>query len=161
MLNVLKYKDFIGSVEVSLSDNCLYGKILHINGLVTYEASTVKELKLEFEAAVDDYIEFCHEQNLPIHKYFDGRFNVRAPLKLHKKSSIPANQPGMTLDSLVNQALKNKQTISEREVSTDYQYVKNRILGTLEFTESSKGYQINYKIMETKVQYQNLNVMLN
>ena len=43
MSKILESKDFIGSVECSLEDNLLYGKILYINGLITYEARTLDD----------------------------------------------------------------------------------------------------------------------
>jgi predicted HicB family RNase H-like nuclease len=41
------------------------GKLLSITDLVTYEARTVPELRKEFEAAVDDYIETCRALGCP------------------------------------------------------------------------------------------------
>ena len=92
MSKILEYKDFIGSVECSLEDNLLYGKILYINGLITYEARTLDELKEEFHLAVDDYIQFCQEQGLDAYKSFNGKFNVRISPDLHKKASLLATK---------------------------------------------------------------------
>ena len=41
MKNVLKYKGFLGSIEVSIEDGIMHGKLLYINDLITYEANTV------------------------------------------------------------------------------------------------------------------------
>lgn len=58
----LKHKGYVGSVEVSLEDNCLYGKVLGLNKmLLSYEGSIVEELRTDFEDAVDDYLEMCQE----------------------------------------------------------------------------------------------------
>jgi len=59
MSNVFRYKGYIGSIETSVQDMCLHGKILFINDLVMYEAETSILLKLAFQQAVDDYIETC------------------------------------------------------------------------------------------------------
>ena len=61
MSNLKKYKGFSGSVEVSIDDSCLHGKVECINDLVTYESQTVDGLQQEFEAAIDDYIQTCKE----------------------------------------------------------------------------------------------------
>ena len=55
----------MGSIKISLEDNCLHGKILNIADLITYEAQTVDELKAAFQAATDDYIAFCAEFTHP------------------------------------------------------------------------------------------------
>ncbi len=59
MNDLLKYKDYYGSVKYSAEDKILFGKIEFINDLVTFEASNVDDLEKEFKKAVDDYIETC------------------------------------------------------------------------------------------------------
>ena len=39
MNNLLEYKDYLGTVEYSSSDKLLYGQVLGINGLVSYEGN--------------------------------------------------------------------------------------------------------------------------
>ena len=53
MSQTFEYKDFIGSVETSIEDGILFGKILFINALITYEAETLRDLRKEFEDAVE------------------------------------------------------------------------------------------------------------
>lgn len=55
---MLRYKGFEGTAEVSLADDCLHGKVVGAFCLLTYEAQTVQELKLNFIEAVDRYINF-------------------------------------------------------------------------------------------------------
>ncbi|OTJ34353.1 toxin-antitoxin system HicB family antitoxin, partial [Pseudomonas aeruginosa] len=59
MNNQLKHKGYIGSIEASLEDNCLFGKILFIKALVSYEGKTVAELDTAFREAVDGYLATC------------------------------------------------------------------------------------------------------
>ena len=58
---LLSYKEYQGSAEISLDDDCLYGKILLVSDLIIYEAQTVPALRLAFQAAVDNYLEQCAE----------------------------------------------------------------------------------------------------
>ena len=58
MSDYLEYKGYYGSVEVSLDDNVLRGKILFVSDLVTYEADSVNGLRTAFEESVDDYSAF-------------------------------------------------------------------------------------------------------
>ena len=62
-MNTLNYKGYIGSVAFSEKDNVFFGKIEGINGLVNFEGESVKELTDAFHEAVDDYLEFCKDQN--------------------------------------------------------------------------------------------------
>jgi predicted HicB family RNase H-like nuclease len=52
-MGVLKYKNFIGSVEYSETDKILFGKVLGIRGLISYEGQNVEELEQDFRAGQD------------------------------------------------------------------------------------------------------------
>ena len=53
----LEYQGYVGTIEVSLENDCLHGRLEFIKDLVTYEAQTVAGLKAAFVGAVDDYLE--------------------------------------------------------------------------------------------------------
>jgi predicted HicB family RNase H-like nuclease len=56
MENYLTHGDYCGSVEFSTDDNILYGKIIGIDDLVTYEAKSIDDLKVAFIKALEDYL---------------------------------------------------------------------------------------------------------
>jgi len=60
----LNYNGYFGSVEVSIEDDCLHGKLLFISDLVTYEAFSPVELEREFRRAVDHYLQKCRQENI-------------------------------------------------------------------------------------------------
>lgn len=53
---VFEYKGLLGSVRYSRENQCFYGNILDISGLVTYEAGSIAELEKELRFAVDDFL---------------------------------------------------------------------------------------------------------
>ncbi len=88
MSSLLQYKNYFGTVEHSVKDNCLYGKLAFIRDLVTYEATTVEELVNEFQVAVDDYLADCvkmeREPDIPC----KGTFNVRPGPERHRATIL-------------------------------------------------------------------------
>lgn len=52
----LKYNGHTGSTEASVEDNCLFGRVLYIDSLVSYEGQTEEELEQDFRQAVDDFL---------------------------------------------------------------------------------------------------------
>lgn len=104
-METIKYKDFIGSVEVSIEDNCVHGKILFINDLVTYESDTPINLKAKFKAAVDDYLETCKALKIEPHKSFSGSFNIRIEPERHQELAIHAAQKNTTINQVVKKAI--------------------------------------------------------
>mgnify|MGYP002545238137 FL=1 len=107
MSSVMKYKDYIGSVEFSEEDQIFYGKVLGIHSLISYEGESAKELIQDFHDAVDDYLELCVEKRIEPEKAYKGSFNVRISPDLYRSIAIHAIQDGMTLNKYVETALQN------------------------------------------------------
>ncbi len=105
MNNQLKHKGYIGSIEASLEDNCLFGKVLFIKALVSYEGKTVAELDTAFQEAVDDYLATCQALGQTPEKPCKGSFNVRVGHDLHLAAALEANRKKVTLNDLTRQAL--------------------------------------------------------
>lgn len=105
MNNLLQYKGYYGSIEASTEDNCLFGKLLFIRALVSYEGQTVAELQAAFREAVEDYLATCQEQGKEPEVPCKGSFNVRVGHDLHLAASVAANKQRITLNDLTRQAL--------------------------------------------------------
>ena len=58
-ISTMTYKGYVGTIEFSQSDKVFFGKVLGINGLISYEGADVIFLREDFHAAVDDYISEC------------------------------------------------------------------------------------------------------
>lgn len=101
----MKYKNFIGSVQYNANDEVFHGKIEFITDLVTFEGTTVAELKNAFHEAVEDYLELCEEVGKQPEKSLNGVFNVRVKPELHKKAAIVAIEKKTSLNQVVMEAL--------------------------------------------------------
>lgn len=107
MKNMLEYKDFIGSVEYSSKDDILFGKIIGINSLISYEGDSIKSLRADFQEAIDDYLELCDVNNIAPEKSYKGSFNVRVSPVLHKELVLLSSSRGVSLNSVVCEAIDN------------------------------------------------------
>ncbi len=107
MNSLLKYKNYFGTVEHSVEDNCLYGKLAYIRDLVTYEGNTVKELVTEFERAVNDYLFSCKQERREPDIPCKGTFNVRPGPKRHR-AVILALKEDQKLNTFIIEAIDEK-----------------------------------------------------
>ncbi|RWK58106.1 MAG: toxin-antitoxin system HicB family antitoxin, partial [Mesorhizobium sp.] len=57
------YKGYLGTIEFDEADLVFHGRIMGIRDIFTYEAGSAEELLKAFHECVDDYLEFCAEQN--------------------------------------------------------------------------------------------------
>lgn len=101
------YKGYQGSVETSIEDGVLHGKIMFINDLVTYEATTLKALEKQFESAVNDYLASCKKLDKEPDKTLTGQFNVRVGEDLHKRIALHSLQTDTSINAVVVAALSD------------------------------------------------------
>lgn len=116
----LKYKDYVGSVEFDVEENILFGKLLHIRDLISYEGTDIKSLQAAFEEAVDEYLEDCAAEGLDADRPFKGSFNVRLAPDLHRELALVARSREISLNEHVSQVLslhKNGGSIATSVVS--------------------------------------------
>ena len=106
MNNMLEYKGYYGTVELSDTDNVLFGKVIGVNSLISYEGDSLQSLKDDFQGAVEDYIEMCAANGLEPEKTYKGSFNVRVSSELHRMLAIYSASQGQTLNSTVEKAIK-------------------------------------------------------
>jgi len=105
MSNLLEYKGYLGSVVYSNADETFHGCIVGINDRITYDGDSVKKLKQDFIAAVDDYIDCCIEIGKEPETPFIGRINIQVAPDLHRKAIGFSVSTNRTLDETVEEAL--------------------------------------------------------
>ncbi len=105
MKNTLSYKNYSGSVEYSDDDSMLYGRVLGIRALISYEGDTIQSLKEDFQGAVDDYLALCAQEGKMPETPYKGSFNVRISPELHRKLAELAGRSGVSLNALTAEAL--------------------------------------------------------
>lgn len=104
----LEYKGYLGSVEYSKEDDCLYGKVIGIKGLISYEGDSLTQLKEDFQNAVDDYLAMCEKKKIQPEKAFKGSFNIRIGADLHRELALRAQTENMSINSFIKMILQKE-----------------------------------------------------
>lgn len=108
-MDYLEYKGYKGSVEYSKEDNCLFGKVQGMSkALILYEGQTLEELRKDFEAGVDNYLEGCKADGVEPAKPYSGRLNLRMSSELHSRVAAFVAASGTTINDFINRAIKNE-----------------------------------------------------
>ena len=103
---MMEYKGYIGHVEFDDEANVLHGEIINIRDVVTFQATSVKDIHKAFRESVDDYLEFCKSRNESPDKPFSGEFSLRIPPELHRKVYIHAKRDRKSLNTWVSDTLE-------------------------------------------------------
>ena len=106
-MKYLDHKEYTGSIEYSKEDKLLYGKVLGIQGLLSYEGKTGVELEAGFISIIDEYLTHCQETAISPEKPFKGSFNVRISSELHRELALKAMELNSSQNQLVREAIRS------------------------------------------------------
>ena len=104
---MMEYKGYIGKVEIDDEVGILYGEVINVRDVITFEGSSVDEIQEAFHDSVDDYLEFCTKRGESPEKPFSGKFVLRLPTELHRKAYIQAKLKDKSLNSWVTEILQS------------------------------------------------------
>ena len=108
-MDYLEYKGYKGSVEYSKEDNCLCGKVQGLSSaLIAYEGQTLDELRRDFEAGVDSYLEGCRADGVEPAKPYSGKLNLRMSSELHSRVAAFVANTGTTINDFINRAIRDE-----------------------------------------------------
>lgn len=102
---MMEYKGYVGQVEFDDDANIFHGEVINLRDVVTFQGSSVVELRKAFEESVDDYLEFCAERGESPEKPYSGKFMVRLEPELHKMLAVRAKKERKSLNALVHDTL--------------------------------------------------------
>lgn len=105
--DLIKYKQYYGSVHFDPQQEIFYGKIEFIRDLISFEASDAKSLVQSLKDAVDEYLEDCKTLGKVPDVPFKGSFNIRISPTLHREIGLYAIQHNSSVNNIVKSALKN------------------------------------------------------
>ena len=103
---MLEYKGYHGAVEFDYDAGILFGEVIGLVDVVTFQGKSVEELERSFKDSVDEYLKFCEELHRKPEKPFSGKFNVRISPNLHRSLAVQARRENRSLNQWVNEVLE-------------------------------------------------------
>ena len=103
---MMEYKGYIGKVELDEEAGILYGEVINVRDVITFEGESVDEIQQAFRESVDDYLDFCAQRGESPEKPFSGKFVVRLPAELHREVYIQAKLKDQSLNRWVTEVLQ-------------------------------------------------------
>lgn len=103
---MMTYKKYTGTVTFDDEAEIFHGEVVGLRDVVTFQGSSVSELKQAFRDSVDDYLAFCQERGEEPEKPVSGKFLIRIKPELHRRLIIEAAREGMSLNQLAEHRLE-------------------------------------------------------
>ncbi|MCW5968695.1 MAG: type II toxin-antitoxin system HicB family antitoxin [Blastocatellales bacterium] len=107
---MLTYKGYQGIVAYDEEAHIFHGEVINTRDVITFQGTTVKQLEKAFRDSVDDYLEFCEVRGEDPDKPFSGTLSLRVAPDLHRALHLRAKQTGKSLNSLIEEALRQAVT---------------------------------------------------
>ena len=104
----MNYKGYEAVVEYDDEAEIFHGQVINARDVITFQATTVEDLKREFAFSVDEYLRWCEEEGREPEKPFSGKLLVRLTPEEHRRVYM--------------EAMRHKQSIN--------QYIKNRLMAS-------------------------------
>jgi len=98
---MMEYKGYMGKVEFDDEAGVIHGEVINTRDVITFQGTSVDELKQAFEDSVDDYLDFCKERGDEPDKPFSGNLVIRINPALHRELSVEAKKTGKSLNNLI------------------------------------------------------------
>lgn len=104
---MIEYKGYTGVFEFDPSIDAFHGRIIGLQDVVTFQGTSLEELRQEMAYSVEDYLEFCAETGKEPERPYRGEFLVRTTPELHRAVAIEAEASGMSLNAWVESTLND------------------------------------------------------
>ena len=127
----MEYKGYTGIIEVDESSDVLYGRVLGLRDVVTFQGETVAAARQAFQDSVDEYLAFCAERGEPPEKPYSGKFVLRISPALHRSLAMQADTLGQSLNTYISAVLARQASEAAREGA------RAAISGSVESTQSA------------------------
>ena len=109
-MNTMSHLGYTARIEYDERDNILVGRILGVRTIISFHGQTVRELRKEFERAVDDYLAECSEKNVSPEKPASGKLLLRVSPEVHGRAMVVAQSAGKSLNQWVAEVLERAVT---------------------------------------------------
>lgn len=102
----MEFKGYTAKIEFDNDAGLFHGQVLHTRDVITFQGTSVDELRTAFADSIDDYLEFCAARGEEPEKPFSGRFLVRVDPALHRQVAIAASHANESLNTWVSNCLE-------------------------------------------------------
>jgi predicted HicB family RNase H-like nuclease len=102
---MMRYKGYLGSSKVNEKEGLIFGEVMGLRDVVTYQGRTIEEARRAFQESIDLYLETCAEEGIDPDKPFSGKLLIRTEPKVHRALAFCAKARGLSINTFAEQVL--------------------------------------------------------
>lgn len=93
------YKGYQAAITYDDEAEVFHGEVVGTRDVIFFEATSVEQLKQEFQFSIDDYLSMCTEQGRSPDKPFSGKIPLRISPEIHRAATAAAKAEGKSLNA--------------------------------------------------------------
>jgi predicted HicB family RNase H-like nuclease len=103
---MMKYKGYTALPEIDADSGIIFGRVVGLRDVITFQGTSVSETVQAFHDSVDDYLELCAQRGEQPEKPYSGHFVVRIEPELHRALANWAEVQSLSLNRAVESVLE-------------------------------------------------------
>lgn len=107
-MNTMELDSYTAVIRYNPETDEFRGEIQGLKGGADFYGRTPDELRREFRASLDFFLETCAKRGIAPRKVASGKFVVRLPAELHAQAATAASAAGISLNALVERAIRHE-----------------------------------------------------
>ena len=96
---MMNYKGYRATVAYDDEAGIFHGEVIGTRDVITFEGTSVEQLRKEFRFSIDDYLTVCAERGRQPDKPFSGKIPLRVAPKVHRAATAAARAAGKSLNA--------------------------------------------------------------
>ncbi|MGL4438679.1 MAG: type II toxin-antitoxin system HicB family antitoxin [Bosea sp. (in: a-proteobacteria)] len=109
-MNTMAYKGYDALVTYDEDAELFHGEVMNTRDVITFQGSSVGELKAALADSIEDYLAFCAQRGEEPEKPYSGQFVVRVDPPVHRAAVSAAKREGLSLNRWVANVLERAAT---------------------------------------------------
>ena len=96
---MMDYKGYRAAVSYNDEAGIFHGEVIGTRDVITFEGTSVEQLRKEFRFSIDDYLAVCAERGRQPDKPFSGKIPLRVAPEIHRAATAAAKAAGKSLNA--------------------------------------------------------------
>lgn len=105
MMSILEVNGHKAKITYDPEIEMLRGEILGLSGGADFYATSIDNLKTEFENSLKTYLEVCEEQGIEPYKTYSGKLPYRTDAEKHQLIEAAAASEGLSINKYIDKTI--------------------------------------------------------
>jgi predicted HicB family RNase H-like nuclease len=104
-MSTMTHDGYIATLEIDEGAGVIHGRVVNARAVLTFEGTTVEELRGAFAETLADYRDWCLERGTEPEKPYSGTLSLRLDPALHRRVAEKAATAGESINKYITDRL--------------------------------------------------------